>query len=125
VSQFSENPFVLSCRGNDCVGLITRPASTVSSSGVVLVIVVGGPQYRIGSHRQFVQIARSMASRGHSCIRFDFPGMGDSEGPLQGFEAGAEDLGSVLMWGREEFPHEKLVLFGLCDGATAILIHLG
>jgi len=45
-----------------------------------VLIVVGGPQYRVGSHRQFVMLARFLADHGVPCMRFDYRGMGDVSG---------------------------------------------
>ena len=42
-----------------------------------VLVVVGGPQVRAGSHRHFVQLARHLATHGHAVMRFDVRGMGD------------------------------------------------
>ena len=59
-------------------GRHTDPAACAGPRGVL--IVTGGPQYRAGSHRQFVLLARFLAARGMAVLRFDYRGMGDSEG---------------------------------------------
>ena len=43
-----------------------------------VVIVVGGPKYGVGSHRQFVTTARYVAAAGYPVLRFDYPSKGDS-----------------------------------------------
>ena len=48
--------------------------------------MVGGPQYRVGSHRQFTLMARAFAAAGYPVLRFDYRGIGDSEGESRGFE---------------------------------------
>ena len=50
-----------------------------------VIILIGGPQYRAGAHRQFVHLARSLADEGIACLRFDFRGMGDSSGEARTF----------------------------------------
>jgi len=46
------------CDGDACIGVLaTGRAPGAARTGVV--IVVGGPQYRVGSHRQFTLLARA------------------------------------------------------------------
>ena len=44
-----------------------------------MVIVVGGPQYRAGSHRQFTLLARHIAAAGYPVLRFDARGCPELE----------------------------------------------
>jgi len=46
----------------------------------------------VGSHRQFVQLARRLAKQGYPTLRFDYRGMGDSEGVYRSFENVGPDL---------------------------------
>ncbi len=85
-----------------------------------VLILVGGPQYRVGSHRMFVAIARELARQGYPAMRFDFSGMGDSEGSFPGFERLNDDVRAALDdWTAASPEVERFVLLGLCDGATA------
>ena len=61
-----------------------------------VVIVVGGPQYRAGSHRQFTLLARSLAAAGIAVLRFDYRGMGDSEGAARSFEDINDDVRAAV-----------------------------
>ena len=94
---------------------------------VGLIIVVGGAQYRVGSHRQFVLLARDLATHGIAVMRFDYKGTGDSEGelgrpePCEHLDADIRAAVDVLL---DRLPDlEKIVLWGLCDGASAILLY--
>ncbi len=58
-------------------GVLSVPEQ-IQAHGVL--ILVGGGQYRIGSHRQFALLARHLSSSGIPVMRFDFRGVGDSEG---------------------------------------------
>ncbi len=93
-----------------------------NSTGVL--IVVGGPQYRVGSHRQFVQLSRSLAKQGISSFRFDCAGMGDSCGEKQEFDNIDDDIKAAIEAFLIAQPHlQKIVLWGLCDAASAALIY--
>jgi exosortase A-associated hydrolase 1 len=96
-----------------------------SASALGVVVVVGGPQVRAGSHRQFVQLARALASAGHPVLRFDVRGMGDSSGAQRSFEHITPDIASTIdtMMKAEPRMH-GVVLWGLCDGASAALLYL-
>lgn len=89
-----------------------------------VLIVTGGPQYRIGSHRQFVLLARHLAEHQVPVMRFDYRGMGDSEGETRDFDNIQDDLEAAICEFFTAMPHLKeLVLWGLCDGATAAAFH--
>ena len=63
-------------------GILSLP---VEKPKTAVIIVVGGPQFRVGSHRQFALLARSLAMQGILALRFDYSGMGYSEGVLKSF----------------------------------------
>ena len=88
--DIQENTFSFSCEGSWLYGILSLPKEEVASRGVL--IVVGGPQYRVGSHRQFTLLARDLAAHGVPVMRFDYRGMGDSEGDARDFEDINEDL---------------------------------
>lgn len=123
--NYSERCISFACKGEPLLGIVSTPVSPLASSGTAVLIVVGGPQYRAGSHRQFVQLARAVASAGHTSMRFDVRGMGDSQGAQRSFEALSEDVGAAIDALQQAEPALKhLVLMGLCDGASASLMYL-
>jgi exosortase A-associated hydrolase 1 len=88
-------------------------------------MVVGGPQYRAGAHRHFVQLARALAGTGHAVLRFDARGMGDSTGEQRNFESLSDDIGAGIDALVREAPGTAgVVLWGLCDAASAALLYL-
>ena len=88
-----------------------------------LLIVTGGSQTRIGSHRMFERLALAVAAAGYPCFRFDRRGVGDSEGEDPGFKGSAADLAAAAAAFRAECPRlERIAGFGLCDGATALAL---
>ena len=114
-----ETPLTFECAGETLMGILH--GAKMPTSGVVMV--VGGPQYRIGSHRLYVQLARKLAASGVAVLRFDHRGIGDGSGAAPGFENLHEDIRSAVYVMRQELPSVKnLVLLGLCDGASAVLL---
>ena len=86
-----------------------------------ILIIVGGPQYRVGSHRQFVSAARAFASNGYPTMRFDHRGMGDSEGDIISFDSIGPDIKAAIdSFMNVENNINGLILWGLCDAASAI-----
>lgn len=104
-------------------GILSMPQSARPGMPGV-VIVVGGPQYRAGSHRQFTLLARALSGAGVPVLRFDYQGMGDSDGEVRGFEHAADDLRAAIDRFCAEVPGlSRVVLWGLCDGATAAALY--
>ncbi len=117
----TESACTFEIAGEPTIGIVSR-APRVGSLGVLFV--VGGPQYRIGSHRQFVLLARALAAAGVACFRFDLRGMGDAGGERADFSG----LDAELLAARNAFASlvpelEAVVVAGLCDGASAALLH--
>lgn len=119
----TEEAIVFDCDGDTLLGVLSKPP-TPSGKPAVL-IVVGGPQYRIGSHRQFVLLARALATAGFPTLRFDYRGMGDASGHIRTFESVQEDIRTaidVLMRHAPQSP--GVVIWGLCDAASAAMMYV-
>lgn len=113
-----ERPLAFACEGERLIGILSLPAGAAPSRGVL--IVVGGPQYRAGSHRQFTLLARQLADNGVAAMRFDYRGMGDSEGALRDFSTVDADLRCAVDAFFAALPTlREVALCGLCDGASA------
>ena len=87
--KFEERPLAFQCKNDWLYGILSLPEQAVARG---VLIVVGGPQYRVGSHRQFTLLARHLAEHGIPVMRFDYRGMGDSEGDRRTFENLEDDL---------------------------------
>ncbi len=117
----SVRPLTIDCVGVHLQGMLHAP-SRPASVGVVLI--VGGPQYRVGSHRQFVHLCRALDAAGIAALRFDVRGMGDSAGEPRSFEHIAPDIAAAIdCLLREMSSVKRVVLWGLCDGATAAALY--
>jgi len=118
----SEQAVVFSVESESLAAILHVPEQPAA---VGILIVVGGGQYRVGSHRQFVLLARQWAGAGFCVFRFDCRGMGDASGVRPGFEHLRADLeGAIRTFRRLQPQLTHLVLFGLCDGASAAMIDL-
>jgi exosortase A-associated hydrolase 1 len=116
-----QRALAFACAGDCLYGVLDLPAAP-HKRGVL--VVVGGPQYRAGSHRQFTLLARSLAAQGIAAMRFDYRGMGDSEGAMRDFEAVDDDLRAAIDTFFEEVPGlTEVVLWGLCDAASAAALY--
>lgn len=117
----TERAFTFDIEGDKVVGILHEAPGPTG-----LLIVVGGPQYRIGAHRQYVHLARHCAAQGIPVMRFDYRGIGDSKGSYPGFENVTPDIKAALDIFREHCPEvKKIALWGLCEGASALLMGAG
>ena len=116
---FVERPLLFDCEGERLVGILAVPER---AARVAVVVIVGGPQYRAGSHRQFVKLARHLAAGGFPTMRFDYRGMGDSTGAPRTFEERSPDIAAAIDAVRANCSGvASVVLWGLCDAASAAL----
>ena len=113
-------------------GMLHMPAAAaIRNTGIVLLSP--GIKTRVGPHQQYVRMARKFASMGFPVLRFDFCGLGDSEGELT--EHMHADLHTEIQLGRyvddskcaidciiRDTGVEKVILAGLCGGAVTGLL---
>lgn len=105
----------------------TLAASLDDAGGATgLLLVIGGTQTRIGSHRMYERLAKALADKGLPCFRYDRRGVGDSSGGDPGFRGSGPDLAAAAAAFRVESPQlTKIVGLGLCDGASAAALFGG
>jgi len=98
----------------------------------VVVLLSPGVKMRVGPGRLYVPLTEMLLERGFSVLRFDFYGLGDSEGELaetlladvyNHIEVGryVDDTQSALAWLRTR-GHRRFILGGLCGGAITALL---
>lgn len=117
-----EEPVAFECQGSELIGMLHIPPE-IRTRGLITV-VAGGPQYRGGVGRQQVQLARALAAHGIPILRFDYRGLGDSEGQFRGFQDVEDDLRAAIRCFQQQLPEVKeFVFWGGCDAASAIMIN--
>ena len=100
---------------------------------VPVILLSPGIKSRVAPHRLYVKLARHLASLGHLVLRFDFAGLGDSEGELQEawtadfygtVQSGryVDDTCAAMDWMQLEYGPSKFILAGLCGGAITGLL---
>jgi exosortase A-associated hydrolase 1 len=109
----------------ECNGSALGASLDDAAGGTGLLIVTGGTQTRIGSHRLFERFALALADAGHPCFRFDRRGVGDSEGEDPGWRDSSDDIAAAIAAFRRQVRLDRLIGFGLCDGASALALHSG
>lgn len=116
-----ERAFTFLCGNEHLVAVVSEPSQPLKGG---VLVVVGGPQYRVGSHRQFTLMCRELAAQGVATMRFDFRGMGDSDGAMRDFQRVAPDICAAVDAFCAAVPGlRQVVLWGLCDGASASLMY--
>ena len=114
-------PVVFNCEGVLLHGMLHEGAPSATTG---VLVIVGGPQYRVGSHRQFVLLGRALAERGYPVLRFDYRGLGDSDGEPHTFETIDADIRAAIdAFTRLRPGLERVVVWGLCDAASAALFY--
>jgi len=114
-----EEPVQFRCYDKNLFGILHLPDNAIDIKSILLM-VVGGPQTRIGSHKLYVQLARKLASHGIAVFRFDYEGIGDSEGEWVSYKfAGPSILAALDYLSNRISSSKNIVLWSLCDGATA------
>ena len=122
--MLEESAVNFACGDARLYGILHRPPPALPAPARGVLIVVGGPQYRAGSHRQFTLLARALAAGGIPVMRFDYRGMGDSEGERRDFSAVDDDLRAAVDHFIASVPGmTEVALWGLCAGATAAGIY--
>ena len=98
-----------------------------------VILLSPGIKSRVAPHRLYVKLARRLAGMGFRVLRFDFSGLGDSEGLVHEATA-AEFYGTVQLgryvrdtqaamdWMEKEYRASRFILAGLCGGAITGLL---
>jgi exosortase A-associated hydrolase 1 len=108
----------------DCGGAALGASLDDAAGTTGLLMVTGGTQTRIGSHRMYERLAKRLAEEDYPCFRFDRRGVGDSESDDPDWRGSGPDIAAAAAAFRRECPQlRRLIGFGLCDGASALAFH--
>ncbi len=132
--SYRDEVLTIPCLGDEMPGILSEPAGPATASGagagagasdLGVLLIVGGPQYRVGCHRQFTLLGRALAAGGIPCLRIDYRGMGDATGEARDFEQIDDDIAAALdHWQQQRPALRRFVLWGLCDAASAALMYV-
>ena len=113
-------------------GVVTLPDDPLRSR-VGMLLLPAGLKYRVGPHLFYVKLARALARKGYTILRYDPLGIGESDGCLepgptksiwQTVEQGryVSDCLMAIDYMHRQLGLERVVAGGICGGAvTAVL----
>ncbi len=111
------------CNNKRLYGVLHLPDGMIKPDRIV-IMVTGGPQVRTGAHRLYVQLSRFLCENNWPSLRFDYEGMGDSEGNFVGFQHAEPSITAAISFLQERFSAPlKFIFWSLCDGATAVALY--
>ncbi len=103
-----------------CFGWLHAPPGGVAAD-VAVLLCQGLRDDGLNAHSQFRQLAETVAQAGYPCLRFDYPGTGDSCDPAEDADlwaAWVQSIHAAADWLRDATGAQRLVLCGLRLGAT-------
>lgn len=112
--------FEFACEGETLAGTLDE-----ANGSTGLLIVSGGSEIRCGAFGGQAELAARVAARGHPVFRFDRRGVGDSTGEDRGFRGSGPDIAAALATFREQASVTRVVAFGNCDAASALMLAEG
>lgn len=118
--------------GNTLFGILHLPDET-SRRDTVIILLSPGVKNRIAPHRLYIKLARVLVGLGYPVLRYDFYGLGDSEGELSermlpdiytSIQQGLyiDDTRAAIDWLQQEHGFRRFIVGGLCGGAITGLL---
>jgi pimeloyl-ACP methyl ester carboxylesterase len=113
-------------------GILHKPKANNSKDAAILLLSPG-VKMRVAPHRMYNKLAKEMTSLGYTVLRFDFYGLGDSEGEINepiladvynSIQSGrfVDDTIAAMDWMEKEHSFSKFIFAGLCGGAVTGLL---
>jgi len=113
-------------RDRSLVSIITRPVASPAGDRPGIVILNTGIIHRVGHHRMYVALSRILAAAGHTVVRFDFCGIGDSapaKDRMPLLASCLEQIGDVVNSVARTYSITRFVVIGLCSGADHAILY--
>ena len=118
--------------GHRLFGMLHRPAQSCAS-GAAILLLSPGVKMRVAPHRLYLDMAERFAALGYTVLRFDFYGLGDSEGEAEeeyladlygAVQVGRyiDDTIAAMDWMQRTYGTKKFIVSGLCGGAITGLL---
>lgn len=118
--------------GNRLFGILHRPGNPCPS-GAAIILLSPGVKMRVAPHRLYLNMADRFVALGYSVLRFDFYGLGDSEGEAHeeyladlygAIQVGryVEDTIAAMDWLQQTYGISQFIVSGLCGGAITGLL---
>ncbi len=119
-------------RGETLHGMLHAPSAEVRR-GVCILLLSPGIKGRVGPHRLYLKLAGPFVAAGFHVLRFDYYGLGDSEGTLgervmadmyNSIQGGRyiEDTIAAMDWMAKHHGISRFVGSGLCGGSISALL---
>lgn len=105
------------------VGVISEHVQHANAHLPAVILTNIGANHRVGNHRLYVTLARSLAAAGFRVLRYDKSGIGYSQATPDGTEhdvhgdCGVDDIRSAMDFLQNRYGTSGFVLAGLCSGA--------
>ncbi|KRT78092.1 MAG: alpha/beta hydrolase [Armatimonadetes bacterium CSP1-3] len=116
-----EFPIAYTAAGEDIFGIVTSPPRP---HGIGVVLLSGGDFIpSTNRNRLYVRMARRLAAAGYHVLRFDYHGVGESTGDIQGYSSDrpfVHDVSGAVAW-FERAGISEVVLVGNCFGSRTAL----
>jgi pimeloyl-ACP methyl ester carboxylesterase len=110
------------------VAIATQPAAAAEAVRPAIIILNTGIIHRVGHNRMYVTLARELAELGHTVLRLDQSGIGDSDARpdvLDPLLAGLVDIKDAIDWLSSSKGVKSVILMGLCSGANHSVVYAG
>ncbi|MCW8934256.1 MAG: hypothetical protein OQK98_05990 [Gammaproteobacteria bacterium] len=118
--------------GNMLFGILEKPDKAIDRS-IGVLLLSPGIKMRVAPHQLYNKMSKKLTSLGFTVFRFDFYGLGDSEGIVDeklladlygSIQIGryVDDTKCAIDWLSSQCYLEKFILAGLCGGAVTGLL---
>jgi len=119
-------------QGYQLFGILHEPEISVRKS-VGIILLSPGVKMRVAPHRMYLEMTEKLIELGFCVLRFDFYGLGDSEGEVEDdlladlygrIQTGmyVDDTVSAMDWMQGACNLDRFIVGGLCGGAITGLL---